>query len=98
MPAPHDPSRPPSEASGAAQATERVRGQLAEIVRLVTALPPHEVRLERRWVDDLRVDSLAMVEILEGAAVHFGVRLEDEAAKQLVHVGDLVDYLLSRGA
>lgn len=92
MPAPKDHSRPPAEA------VEGVREQLAEIVRLVTGLPPQEVRLERRWVDDLRVDSLAMVEILEGAAVHFGVRLEDEAAKQLVHVGDLVDYLLARGA
>ena len=34
-----------------------------------------------------------MVEILEAAARHFGVRVEDEAAKQFVHVGDLVDYL-----
>ena len=92
MPASHDSSRPSAEAS------ERVREQLAEIVRLVTGLPPQEVRLERRWVDDLRVDSLAMVEILEGAAVHFGVHLEDEAVKQLVHVGDLVDYLQARGA
>ena len=92
MPASHDPSRP------SAEAVEDVRRQLAEVVRLVTGLPPEQVRLERRWVDDLRVDSLAMVEVLEGAAVHFGVRLEDEAAKQLVHVGDLVDYLLARGA
>ena len=66
---------------------------LAEIVHLVTDRPADEVQPEKRFVDDLRVDSLAMVEILEATGQHFGVRIEDEAAKQFVHVGDLVDYL-----
>ena len=66
---------------------------LAEIVHRVTGLQPAEVLPERRFVDDLRIDSLAMVEILEGASSHFGVRIEDEAAKQFVRVQDLVDYL-----
>ncbi len=73
-----------------------VLGQLAEIVRLVTGLDPALVRPERRFVDDLRVDSLSMVEILEGASAHFGVRIEDEAAKDFVHVSDLTGYLEAR--
>jgi acyl carrier protein len=67
--------------------------RLAEVVSLVTGLPAAEVRPERLLVDDLRIDSLAMVEILEGAAQRFGVPVEDEAVKQIVRVGDLVDYL-----
>jgi acyl carrier protein len=70
--------------------------QLAEIVRLVTARPVDEVQLDRHFVDDLRIDSLSMVEILEGASRHFGVRIEDEAAKDFVRVGDLVDHLDAR--
>ena len=69
---------------------------LAEIVHLVTERPVTEVRPERTFVDDLRIDSLAMVEILEGAATHFDVRIEDEAAKDFVRVSDLVDYVAAR--
>ena len=73
-----------------------VRAGLAEIVHRVTGRSPEEVQPERTFVDDLRIDSLAMVEILEGAASHFGVRIQDEAAKDFVRVQDLVSYLSAR--
>jgi acyl carrier protein len=70
--------------------------ELAEIVRLVTDTPLDDVRPERTFVDELRIDSLAMVEILEGSARHFGVLIEDEDAKHFVRVQDLVDYIARR--
>ena len=73
-----------------------ILGRLAEIVRLVTGRRASEVTPTQRFVDDLLIDSLSMVEILEGAAQHFGVRIEDEAAKDFVRVEDLVDYLSVR--
>ena len=73
-----------------------VLARLAGIIRLVTDLPVAEVQPDRHFVDDLRIDSLSMVEILEGAAQHFGVRIEDEDAKDFVRVRDLVDYLSAR--
>ena len=73
-----------------------VLAQLAEIIRLVTGRATGEVQLDRHFVDDLRIDSLSMVEILEGAAQHFGVRIDDEDAKDFVRVRDLVDYLARR--
>ena len=73
-----------------------VLAQLAEIVRLVTDVPVSDVRPERHFVDDLRIDSLSMVEILEGAARHFGVRIDDEDAKDFIRVEDLVDYVANR--
>lgn len=51
----------------------------------------------QRWVEDLRVDSLSMVELLEGASRHFGVRIEDEDTARFVRVGDLVDHLVGSG-
>jgi acyl carrier protein len=71
---------------------------LAEIVHLVTGRPTDEVQPDRLFVDDLRVDSLAMVEILEGAARRFDVQIDDEAAKELVRVRDLVDHIAARTA
>jgi len=73
-----------------------VHAQLSEIVFMVTGTPVAEVRESAAFVDDLRIDSLSMVEILEGASRHFGVRIEDEAAKDFVHVRDLVGYISRR--
>ena len=69
---------------------------LAQTINLVTGRPVTDVRPDRTFVEDLRIDSIAMVEILEGAAVHFGVRIDDEDAKRFVAVQDLVSYLEAR--
>ena len=84
------------QSDGPTTRSPEVLPQLAAIVSRVTDRPEDEVRPERTFVDDLRIDSLAMVEILEGAAQHFGVRIDDEDAKFFVRVGDLVDYLARR--
>lgn len=68
--------------------------QVASLVELVTGTPASEVRAEHRFVDDLRVDSLSMVEVLEGCEQRLGVPVPDEVTRQLVHVGDLVDWLV----
>jgi acyl carrier protein len=81
---------------GPATGSTGVLPRLAEIIRVVTATPVEDVQLDRTFVDELRIDSLAMVEILEGSARHFGVRIEDEDAKHFVRVGDLVDYIARR--
>jgi acyl carrier protein len=83
-------------ADGPRLSYSEVLAQLAEIVHLVTAHPVDEVQSARAFVDDLRIDSLSMVEILEGASRHFGVRIDDEDAKDFVEVRDLVGYLLDR--
>ena len=81
---------------GPAVSSFDVLAQLAEIVLLVTGRPVAELQPDRRFVDDLRIDSLSMVEILEGASQHFGVEIEDEATKDFVRVRDLVGYLETR--
>jgi acyl carrier protein len=70
-----------------------VLAQLAEIIGLVTGHETRDIELQRHFVDELRIDSLSMVEILEGTSVRLGVRIDDEAAKDFVRVGDLVGYL-----
>ena len=81
---------------GPATRPDEVLPELAEIIHVVTDRPVEEIRPERAFVDELRIDSLAMVEILEGAAQHVGVRIEDEDSKFFVRVQDLVDYLAKR--
>ena len=73
-----------------------VLAELAQVVHQVTDVDPADVRPDRLFVDELRIDSLAMVEILEGTARRFDVRIEDEDAKHFVRVRDLTSYVEAR--
>jgi acyl carrier protein len=84
------------QSDGSATRPTEVLAQLARIVSLVSDRPVEEIRPERSFVEELRIDSLAMVEILEGSARHFEVRIDDEDAKYFVRVRDLVDYIARR--
>ncbi len=73
--------------------TEEIRAQLAELVNEVAGVPVEDVQLDQSFVDDLDVDSLAMVEILVGCEEKFGVAIPDEESKNLKTVGDAVAYV-----
>lgn len=83
-------------AEGPSTDPETVLLELAEIIRLVTGRAVEEVQSDRLFVDDLLIDSLSMVEVLEGAAQHFGVRIQDEDAKDFIRVRDLLTYIGAR--
>ena len=73
--------------------TEEIRAQLAELVNEVAGVPVEDVQLDKSFVDDLDVDSLAMVEIIVGCEEKFGVTIPDEESKNLKTVGDAVAYI-----
>ena len=73
--------------------TEEIRAQLAELVNEVAGVPVEDVQLDKSFVDDLDVDSLAMVEIIVGCEDKFGVTIPDEESKNLKTVGDAVAYV-----
>ena len=68
--------------------TEEIRAQLAELVNDVAGVPVEDVQLDKSFVDDLDVDSLAMVEILVGCEEKFGVAIPDEESKNLIKLGE----------
>ncbi len=73
--------------------TEEIRSQLAELVNDVAGVPVEDVQLDKSFVEDLDVDSLAMVEILVGCEEKFGVTIPDEESKNLKTVGDAVAFI-----
>ena len=73
--------------------TAEIRAQLAELVNDVAGTPVEDVQLDKSFVDDLDVDSLAMVEIIVGCEEKFGVTIPDEESKNLKTVGDAVAYI-----
>jgi len=74
---------------------EDVLAGLAAIVNEVAGIPAESVQLEKSFVDDLDVDSLAMVEVVMLCEEKFGVTIPDSEVKNLNTVGDAVNYITS---
>jgi acyl carrier protein len=73
--------------------SEEILSTLAELVYDVADVPVEDVLPEKSFVDDLDIDSLAMVEIIVGIEEKFGVTVPDEEAKNLKTVGDAISYI-----
>jgi acyl carrier protein len=74
-----------------------ILNELAAIVNDIAGVPVGDVTPEKSFINDLDVDSLAMVEIATAAEDKFGVRIPDDDLKDLRTVGDAVAYIDKAG-
>jgi acyl carrier protein len=68
---------------------------LAEIVNDETGIAADAVQLDKSFTDDLDIDSISMMTIVVNAEDKFGVKIPDEEVKNLVTVGDAVNFITS---
>ncbi len=52
-----------------------------------------QVTPEAKFVKDLGVDSLDIVELIMALEERFGIEIPDEQAEKIVNVGDVVKYI-----
>ena len=71
---------------------------LAEIVNEETGIATESVQLEKSFTDDLDIDSISMMTIVVNAEDKFGVKIPDEEVKNLITVGDAVNFIVSAQA
>jgi acyl carrier protein len=76
---------------------EDIRTGMASIIEEITGIPAGDVTMDKKFVDDLDIDSLSMVEVLVAAEERFGVTIPDESAKNLRTVKDAVAYIQNAG-
>jgi acyl carrier protein len=76
-----------------AMTQEEILEGLGEIVDEIAGVPADEVTPEKTFVDDLDIDSLAMVEIAVAAQDKFGVEIPDDQLKDLKTVQDVIDFV-----
>jgi len=67
---------------------------LGEIVEEIAGVPAADVTPAKSFVDDLDIDSLAMVEIAVAAQDKFGVEIPDDQLKDLATVQDVVNFVI----
>ncbi len=68
---------------------------LAEIVNEETGIATEAVQLEKSFTDDLDIDSISMMTIVVNAEDKFGVKIPDEEVKNLITVGDAVNFIVA---
>jgi acyl carrier protein len=72
---------------------QEILAGLGEIVEEIAGVPAAEVTPAKSFVDDLDIDSLAMVEIAVAAQDKFGVEIPDDQLKDLTTVQDVVNFV-----
>jgi acyl carrier protein len=68
---------------------------LAEIVNEETGIDVDSVQMGKSFTNDLDIDSISMMTIVVNAEEKFGVKIPDEEVKNLLTVGDAVNFITS---
>jgi len=72
--------------------------RLTKIIVEQLDVDPSQVTMEAKFRDDLKADSLDLVELIMAIEEEFGGEVSDDQAQKIVTVGDAVRYIESRGA
>jgi acyl carrier protein len=68
---------------------ERIRAHLADELEI----DPQRIQDQTRFKEDLRADSLHLVELVVELEDSYGVRIPDDEAVKIVNVGQAADYV-----
>ena len=68
---------------------EKLQGIIAEVLNI----EPEDVTMAATFVDDLGADSLDIFQIIMGIEYEFDIEIPNEAAEQIVTVGDAVEQI-----
>ena len=67
--------------------------KLQNIIAEVLNIEPEEVTMTSTFVDDLGADSLDIFQIIMGLEEEFDIKIPDDAAENIVSVGDAVEQI-----
>lgn len=70
--------------------------RLRKIIVDQLGVAPEQVTMEAKFRDDLKADSLDLVELIMAIEEEFGGEVSDEDAQKIVTVGDAVSYIEAR--
>jgi acyl carrier protein len=74
---------------------DEVLAGLAELINDETGIATDTVELGKSFTDDLDIDSISMMTIVVNAEEKFDVKIPDEEVKNLVTVGDAVNFIVT---
>jgi acyl carrier protein len=75
--------------------SNEIETKVREIICAQLEVAPEKVRLEASFIDDLKADSLAVVELVLALEEAFSIEIPDEDTEQIKTVRDAVNYIES---
>ena len=76
---------------------DEVLAGIKEIVVEVAGIDANIIAMDKKFTDDLDVDSLSMVAVVVAAEEKFGVKIPDEEVTKMATVGDAVNFIVANG-
>jgi len=73
--------------------SNEIETKVREIICAQLEVTPEKVRLEASFIDDLKADSLAVVELVLAREEAFSIEIPDEDTEQIKTVGDFTERL-----
>ncbi len=67
--------------------------KVKEIIIDVLKVDESEVKMETRFIDDLKADSMDQFFLIDGFSEKFDIEIPDDSARQIKTVGDAVHYI-----
>jgi acyl carrier protein len=75
---------------------ENIEEKVTKIVAEQFEVSADKITLKSQFMDDLKADSLSVVELVLAIEEAFGLEIPDEDAEKIKTVGDVVNYVKSR--
>ncbi len=75
-----------------------VEAKVKEIIVKQLEVSPEQVRPEASFTDDLKADSLAVVELVLALEEAFSIEIPDEDTEQIRTVKDAIEYIKAHAA
>ena len=72
---------------------EELETAFAEIIERATGVRPAKLDSGERLRDDLKLDSLTLIDVAVAAEDAFGVQIPDDDLERFATVGDVLDYV-----
>ena len=75
--------------------SDDIEKKVRDIIAAQLEIKIDSVKPEARFIDDLKADSLAVVELVLALEENFNIEIPDEDTEQIKSVGDAVSYILT---
>ena len=75
---------------------DEISEKIQQIACAMTGAIPEAVNAESNFVEDLRADSLDMIEIVMKVEDEFNIEIPDEDVENIKTVGQAIDYVAGR--
>ena len=70
--------------------------KITQLIAEQLNIKPEDITPEQKIIDDLKADSLDVVELVMNLEDHFKLQIPDEEAEKLITVKDVIQYVTSR--